>query len=305
MNTVKAFELYNFMKRFGNDVSLVGDEEAKITGISSLANYKEGSLTWIKPGTDIGENQKVALTAVVLSKEIDVSASVKFYVNNPKFFFFKAAELLVGSSNNAVIAPSAVLSESAKIGKGVSIGPYSCIGKNTVIGENTQIGSHVIIENDVIVGNNCCIKSGAIIGGKGFGYSKVDDLYFPIPHYGGIVIGNYVDIGSNTCIDKGTLDNTIIKDGVKIDNLCHIAHNVIIEENCCIVANTTIGGSVKISKGSYVGISASIQNQKKIGTGSIVGMGAVVTKDVLENHVVAFSPARVIRKRTQTDFEKY
>lgn len=114
-----------------------------------------------------------------------------------------------------------------------------------------------------------------------------------------------MQIGSNTCIDRRTIDDTVIGDGVKIDNLCHIAHNVVIGKNCCIITNASIAGSVQIGDGSYIAINASILNQKKIGDEALIGVGAVVTNDIPPNTVCAFSLARVIRERTRADKEKY
>lgn len=303
MKPYRAVEVYEFLRKFGHDIYLVGDTEIEIKGVSSLENYKNDSLTWIKPGHNIDVEQ--GIRALVLSQGTNKTADVMFYCDNPKFYFFKAAEFLMDTKREPVISSTAIIAKSAKLGDFVSIGHYSFIGENVVIGDNTQIGSHVTIEGNVKIGDNCCIKSGAVIGGRGFGYSKVDGQYLPVSHFGGVIIGDYVDVGSNTCIDRGTLDDTIIENGVKIDNLCHIAHNVLIKENSCIVANSTIGGSAKIDQGSYIGISASIQNQKSIGEESLVGMGAVVTKDVPKGKVVAFSPAKVIRERTKNDLKKY
>lgn len=303
MRTVKAIELLNYLRTYGDDIELVGDADTLITGISSLKNYKENSLTWMKERTQ--DNIKQRINAIVLLNGIDINATVKFYSTNPKFFFFKAAEFLMNEEKKAGIMSTAIISKSADLGLGVSVGHYSCIGENVKIGKNTLIENHVVIGDNTIIGNDCIIKSGAIIGGRGFGYSKEDGEYYPVPHFGRVIIGNFVDIGSNTCIDRGTIDDTVIGDGVKIDNLCHIAHNVVIGKNCCIIANASIAGSVQIGEGSYIAINASILNQKKIGNAALIGVGAVVTNDIPQNAVCAFSPARVIRERTKEDRDKY
>lgn len=303
MKTVKAIELLNFLKTYGNDIEMIGDAETLITGISSLKNYKKNSLTWMKESLQESTEQRI--DAVVLLNGIDINAAVKFYSANPKFFFFKAAEFLMDKEKKAKVMPTAVIAESADLAWGVSVGHYTCIGENVKIGENTQIESHVVIGDNTIIGSNCNIKAGAVIGGRGFGYSKENGEYYPVPHFGRVIIGNFVDIGSNTCIDRGTIDDTVIGDGVKIDNLCHIAHNVVVGKNCCIITNASIAGSVQIGDGSYIAINASILNQKKIGDDALIGVGAVVTNDIPPSAVCAFSPARVIRERTEADRNKY
>ena len=117
------------------------------------------------------------------------------------------------------------------------------------------------------------------------------------------MLGNNVDIGANTCIDRGTIEDTIIGDYSKIDNLCHIAHNVVIESNVFVIAQSMIGGSVLLKNDSYVAPGSIIMNQITIGNSSLVGMGAVVTKDVEDEKVVAGIPAKVIRERKKSDKE--
>lgn len=303
MMEIKAQELFEYLKKYDCNISMEGNGDYVIKGISSLNNYKKGSLTWIKKGGCVSQISKV--NAVILDKDAEIEADIKFYSINPKHVFFMAAELLDGRKKNVGISPTAIVAKTAKLAMDVSVGNYSCIGENVVIGQGTTIGEHVVISDNTVIGSNCIIKSGAIIGERGFGYSKAENKYFAVPHFGRVVIGDDVDIGNNTCIDRGTIDDTVIGNGVKIDNLCHIAHNVIIDENCCIIANSSIAGSVHIGRNSYIALSASILNQKEIGEGALVGMGAVVTKDIPEEMVCAFSPAKVIRKRTSVDKEKY
>ncbi len=152
------------------------------------------------------------------------------------------------------------------------------------------------IEGPVVIGYKSIIHSGTIIGTDGFGYFMEQDQYRKIPHFGGVWIGKYVEIGANTCIDRGTLDDTMIEDGVKIDNLCHIAHNVQIGKNSLIIACSLLGGSCRIGKGGYVAPGAIVKNQVTVGENSVIGMGAVVTKDIRAGVIAAGIPARVLRE---------
>ena len=152
-------------------------------------------------------------------------------------------------------------------------------------------------EPKIIKGNNVKIGENVVIGGEGFGYEFDGTKLIKFPHYGGVIIESDVDIGNNTCIDRGSLGNTIIRKGTKIDNLVHIAHNVDIGENCLIVANVGIGGSVKIGDNCYIGFGSTIKNGVKIGNNVIVGMGAVVLADIPDNEIWVGNPAKKLRDK--------
>ena len=156
--------------------------------------------------------------------------------------------------------------------------------------------------------NNVTIEHGAVIGSDGYGYSRAKDGTIEhFPHIGGVHIGDNVYIGANTCIDRGSLGDTVIGKGSKIDNLVHIAHNVIIGENVMVIANSMIAGSVNVGlNNSWIAPSASILNQKSIGEGSTVGIGAVVLKDVEAKTVVTGVPARPLKQhmKIQRSLEK-
>jgi len=134
-------------------------------------------------------------------------------------------------------------------------------------------------------------------GGQGFGFARTEEgKLLRFPHIGGIIIGEGVEIGSNVCIDRGALGDTVIGVGTKIDNHVHIAHNVIVGKHCHIVAHTTIGGSTEIGDYCWIGMGAQIRNKVKIGTNVTIGMGAIVVSDVKDNAIVAGNPAKVIGK---------
>ena len=216
--------------------------------------------------------------------------------NSKELFFSIINKFFVEEKNKNYIGSSSVV-ETCEIGKNVYIGHNCYISPNTVIKDNVIINNNVVIEGDVLIGNDTIIYSGAIIGSDGYGYYKNEKgINVKVPHLGGVVIGSNVEIGANTCIDKGTLGNTIIEDNVKIDNLCHIAHNVHIEKNVNVIALSMIAGSVLLKENSYIAPSSSVKNQLTIGSDSIVGLGSVVVKDVEPSVVVAGVPAKVIRK---------
>ena len=204
-------------------------------------------------------------------------------VKNARLFFcellsFVASEITASISERAVIHPTAV------IGEGTSIGDYSCIGEGVVIGSFCSISSHVSILKNVSLGDRVNVSAGAVIGTDGFGYEqRGDGTFIRFPHIGGVRIGNDVDIGGNTVIDRGALGMTVIEDGVKIDNLVHIAHNVHIEMDSLIIANAMVAGGVRVGKGSWIGPSSNILDRVSVGEKAFVGMGVSVVKEIPPN----------------------
>ena len=304
MKKITVESLYDYLRKRDSNIKLQGDKDTQIEGFSSLTNYKSGCVTWVKKQEN-ANLCKVNLTAVICTPDIEIEADARIETENPRDIFFTAAEYLSDSEMITKIASTVVLGENVQIGKNVSMGDYCCIGNNVQIGDGTVLGAHVVIYKDVVIGKNCTIKSGAVIGGDGYGYLKKDKIYQKIYHYGRVLIGDYVDIGSNTCIDRGTIDDTVIGKGVKIDNLCHIAHNVVIGDNTCVVANSTICGSAVIGKEVYIAPNSVVRNQIEIEDGAVIGMGAGVMENMPKDTVNIGFPARTIRVRSEEDWKSY
>jgi len=171
------------------------------------------------------------------------------------------------------------------IHKSSIIHPKSFISDvNVIIGKNTIIGPNVTILNDVVIGDNCIIQPGTVIGSEGFEYKKTSKGIISVFHDGKVVIGNNVEVGANTCIDKGFSNrNTIIGDNNKIDNLVHIAHGVQTEKDNFIIANSMLGGSVSLKNNVWIGPNSTIAPQIEVKDNGFVSLGSVVTKDVLKN----------------------
>ena len=196
----------------------------------------------------------------------------------------------------------------------VEVLPFACIGHKTIINENTHLGSNVVIGNNCKIGKNCIIHpqvvlydhtevgdntiihSGAIIGADGFGYIDVDGIHQKIPHKGSVDIGNNVEIGANTTIDKGCLSKTIIADGVKIDNLVQVGHNVTIGKHSVIVANSVIGGSTSIGEHCILAGSVSVSDNIRIGNNATILGRSAVSKHIKDNQVVSGFPAQDHKK---------
>jgi len=279
----------------------VGDDFLKIETYSLPANIKKNSILWIKDPTKIKtyEVNKYEDVLIVTSSKAELDTSFgNFLISaNSKELFFSIIEQFFSEPKKKNFIAKSSNVESEQIGKNVYIG-YNCyISPKAIIKDNVIINNNVVIEGNVIIGNDTIVYSGVVIGSDGYGYyQNAEGKNIKVPHLGGVVIGNHVEIGANTCIDRGTLGDTIIEDNVKIDNLCHIAHNVHIEKNVSVIALSMIAGSVVLKENSYIAPSASVMNQLTIGKNSIVGLGAVVVKNVEDNVVVAGVPAKVIRK---------
>ena len=208
------------------------------------------------------------------------------------------------------IHPSATVDASATIGVGTRIGSGSYIGPNVVLGENVTIYPNVTILDECTIGKNTVIWSGSVvrerchlgtdcivhpnatIGADGFGFRPCPERgLVKIPQIGNVVIGNWVEIGANTCVDRGKFSSTVLGDGCKIDNLVQIGHNSILGKFCIMAGNSGLAGSVTLGNGVIIGGSASIKDHTTIGDGAIVGAGSGVTADIPAGKMMLGYPA--------------
>jgi len=213
------------------------------------------------------------------------------------------------------ISPTACIDETAVIGKDVYVGDYVCIGSEVVIGNGVKIYAHSYIGDQsrigrntmifagarlysgTVVGNECTIHSGVVIGSDGFGFAPTaDNQYKKVAQIGNVVIGDEVEIGSNTTIDRATIGSTIIGKGVKLDNLIQVAHNVEIGENTVIAAQTGISGSTKIGRNCMIGGQVGIAGHLKIGDNVKIQAQSGIPSDVADGEIIMGSPAIRLRQ---------
>ncbi|MDA8869291.1 UDP-3-O-(3-hydroxymyristoyl)glucosamine N-acyltransferase [Methylophilaceae bacterium] len=274
----------------------------KIDNISSLDSANASSISFLSDASYIPK-LKETKSKVILIKQDDLKYWEKDYilVKNPYLAFSKIATLfnelsenikhtihesvVFGSNSkpglNNVIRSHSVIGDNCLLGRNIQIGSNVSIGDNVVIGSNTTIHGNVTIENNVKIGMNCVFFSGSRIGTDGFGYAPDDDgSWSKIPQTGGVIIEDNVDIGANTTIDCGAIDNTTIKSGVKIDNLVHIAHNCIIGENTIVAAMAGFAGSAKIGKGCMVGGGARIGPNISIADKTVISPTTAIARSV-------------------------
>lgn len=296
---MKIKDILQWLADGGYEFSFTGDENAEVIGFASLSYCEAGKITWVKKkeNYDNLEDHSVVTVAVVQEGlELDIPNQIA--ASHSKEVFFSILHHFWGTEKaKGVIGAGTYISPEAVIDPTASIG-YNCsIAGKVTIGANTVIENNVSIMSEVVIGNDCLIHSGVVIGADGFGFAFGEDgLPIKVEHFGGVKIGDRVEIGANTCIDRGTIDNTVIYDDVKIDNLVHIAHNVVLLKGAVVVAGAIICGSAKLGEDSYVAPGGIVKNQLQVGKNALVGLGAVVTKPVEEFSVVAGIPAKEIRK---------
>ncbi len=221
---------------------------------------------------------------------------------NPKLLFAKVINEATKSNINYTIHPTAVIHPEAIIAKHCSIGPYCMIGK-CEIGEHTILKGNCTLYDGVRIGNHVMIDSGAVIGAAGFGFVREEDgTPVPFPQLGGVVIGDFVEIGANTCIDRGALQDTIIGDHTKIDNLVHISHNVIIGKKTYIIGQCLIAGSAKIGDNCWIAASR-VLNKVCIGDNVTVGFGALVLNNIKSDQTYMGVPSMDIETYSKLQYK--
>src|SRR4030042_5590359 len=286
-------EVVDYLVQLGEVSGEVGDsfkndDGMAIMGLSPDKEARSGHLSWISKNNVRLEPERIngfkgsLLIAPEEAKGISNKSGRVVICQNPKLsfakvvyeFFADLASTKWPNEGESPISIDCIMGKNAFLSKGVIIGSGVKIEDHVFIGPNTVI-ANCTIKNNVRIGANCSI------GLPGFGYERdKNGKYYIFPHRGKVLNEEYVEIGTNTCVDRGAMQNTIIRRGAKIDNLVHIAHNVMIGLDSLIIANSMIGGSAKIGNNVWIAPSASIMNQVSIGNNCILGMGAVVLKNV-------------------------
>lgn len=280
-------------------------EESKKGNLSFLANLKYEEYLYTTEASIVIINESLQLKQPVSATLIKVKDAYFAFATLLKTYDELIAQQLVGIQQPSYIADTAILgkdifigafaylSPKALIGNNVKIYPNVFIGNNVSIGDNCIIHPGVCIYHDCIIGNHVTIHSGTVIGSDGFGFAPLHNgAYSKIPQIGNVIIEDFVDIGSNTTIDRATMGSTIIKSGTKLDNLIQIAHNVEVGNNTVIAAQVGISGSTKIGKNVMIGGQAGIVGHITIADGSKINGQSGVSKSLkTPDTVVTGSPA--------------
>ena len=273
-----------------------------IESVSSLEDAKNNDLTFCSFEGDaaISKISKSDAGIILCKKSLDGNIVPKsgqqlIFVNNPRLVFVQFTNEHFNHQFQPKISSSAQISSKAKIGKNCSIGDFVVIEDDCTIGDNSIIFPNVFLSHCKI-GQNCIIQSGTAIGFDGFSYErKPDQSLIKFPHFKGVIIGDNVEINCNCSIARGSLNDTTIDDGTKIDALVHVGHNARIGKNCLLVAGTIVGGSSKIGDNCWMGENCNILDRIHVGHNVIAGAGATITKHISDNKVVVGTPAKSIK----------
>ena len=312
---------------------LLGDSSITVSTVSSLQSASSDSLVFVEDAQHLDAALRSSAAAVIAGDFASAATSKPVLISaQPRLTFARAAKLLRDPGRNREIHPTAIVPASAKIGKNVAIGPGAILGEHIKVGDETTIGSGSVIGdnagddggdavggNAVQIGSHCrldpnvtiypgttlgdrvIVQAGAVLGSAGFGYVRDSETgrYEQFPQIGRLVIEDDVEIGANSTIDRGALDETRIRRGTKIDNLVHIGHNVQIGENVVIAAQTGLSGSVTIEDNVIMGGQVGIADHVRVEAGAILGaQSGIPTKKVIRGKGVVFwgTPARPIRE---------
>lgn len=292
-----------------------GDPEVLITGVAGLEEAKDGDISFVANRRYHNRIASTRAAAVIVGEGNGAVPKDKncLIVPNPYLTFLLTVEMFHPQNSDfpPSVHPTAVVDPAAEIGKRVFIGPLAVVGKGAKVGDdvilqarsyvgeraeigaNTRVMPGAIVLHDVKVGKRCLLQSGCVLGGDGFGFvCDNKGVQQKIPQVSGLIIGDDVEIGANTTVDRGTLSPTRIGNGVKCDNLVHVAHNVEIGDNSLVIAQVGISGSTKIGKNVIMAGQAGIGGHLVIGDRVKIGAQAGVTKSVPEGSEISGYPAR-------------
>ncbi|MGA1979964.1 MAG: UDP-3-O-(3-hydroxymyristoyl)glucosamine N-acyltransferase [Sedimentisphaerales bacterium] len=294
---------------------LVGNGCGQISAVGAVETADENDVTFITNNRHIPRLKKSRMGAVIVGRRIEGLAKPQLIVKNVDAALIEMLNVFAPKLKAAAegIDPTVKVGQNVKIAKGVSVGAGvviddgAAIGENSVIasgckiGENSKLGkncrldSNVVVYHNCVIGNNVIIQANSTIGSTGFGYSFIDGSHKLIPHNGGVVIEDFVEIGANCCVDRAKFGNTVIGAGTKIDNLVQIAHNVVIGKCCLIAGQVGISGSCKIGDGVVLAGQVGLVDNIEIGEGTMIGAQAGVMSGTAAGARLLGSPAIDIR----------
>ena len=297
--------------------TLEGDGALEIAGVAAPERAATRDLIYVDSAKHAERAAASAALCVIACEGLRLPGKTVLRTSNPKVAFSKAAALLLDRPPIASgIHPTAVVAPLARVSASASIGPYAVIGEDAHVGEETQIGAHCVIGAGCWVGENCRIHprvtlyhhvrighrveihSGAVIGADGFGYAFSEGRRWKFPQVGIVEIGDDVEIGANTTIDRGSLDDTRLAEGVKLDNLVHIGHNCQIGAHTVVAAQVGFSGSCIVGKNVVIGGQAGFGERCELEDGAVVGgqSGVLGGKTIRGGQTVWGTPARSLEK---------
>jgi len=282
------------------DAELKGDASFAISGLATLANAQQGQLSFLANMAYKDQLLTTQASAVIVHpNQADDCRCAAIVTNNPYVAYAKVSQLFdtlpkadggihssasISSTANihptATIGANAVIEDHAVVAQDAIIGSGSVVGHNSRIGQGTRLHQNVSVYHDVVVGEQCIIHSGTVIGSDGFGFANEAGKWIKICQIGGVVIGNQVEVGANCTIDRGAMSDTIIGDGVKLDNQIQIAHNVEIGSHTAMAAGCLIAGSTKIGSACTLAGGVGVTGHLELVSGTHITAMSLVTKSI-------------------------
>jgi UDP-3-O-[3-hydroxymyristoyl] glucosamine N-acyltransferase len=292
----------------------VGDAQAAVEDVSSLETAGPQDLAFARETRGRTDPSRCRAAVLVTSAEVDGFAGTQIVCEDAGAAMAAVLDDLAerrfprpeGVSPNAAISPSAtvgsdvaighhaVVEDGAVLGDGVVVYPQVYVGRDVRLGERTVVHANASIHDRVTIGADCIIHYNAVIGSEGFGFIQRDGRNVKLAQVGTVRIGDRVEVGALTTIDRATLDATVIEDGVKIDNHCHVAHNCHIGPDCILAGYTKLAGSVRLGRGVICAENVGVNDHVTVGDGAILGASAGVPSDVEAGAVMLGTPARPI-----------
>lgn len=311
----REFTLARIAEHVGG--SLEGSSDVSITGLAGIEEAGPGDLTFVANPKYRSALESTQAAGVLVSPDLECPPGLSLVrVEDPYAAMMRVLMLFdpgpppveEGVHSTAVVAPDAELGEGVgigphvvveagtRLGRGTRVGPLCFIGAGAETGEDCYLHARAYVGRGCRLGDRVILQPGVVLGSDGFGYAPVEGRYHKIPQLGIVEVADDVEIGANTCIDRGTMGATRIGRGTKIDNLVHIAHNVAIAEDCALSGQLGVAGSARIGKGVRTGGQVGIAGHIRVGDGVSIAGQAGVTRNVPEGESVSGYPARPHRE---------
>lgn len=299
MKKIAITEIVSFIEKNLIEIRGFYNENYYVDNVADSAHTNIHTLDWVNKrhkDKQIIAESSIALViicdpCVSYTAQMEHQGKILLIVDNPRLVISKVINHFFIAKPTSGIHKSAQIDEEADIDPSANIGAGCVIGK-AHIGKNTVLMPNVVVYDNVFIGENCLIQAGSIIGTDGLGCQRESDgSLVKFPHLGGIRIGNNVEIGANCQIAKGVLSDTVIGNGCKINGLCFVAHNCVLEENVWITGDTMLCGTVHVGKNTTIFSNVIVRDQVTIGENVTIGMGALVTKNVPSNETWLGAPA--------------
>jgi UDP-3-O-[3-hydroxymyristoyl] glucosamine N-acyltransferase len=293
-----TYTLREIAARLGGTV--IGDPDAAVNRVATLENARAGAIAFLANERYLPQLKSTRATAVILAPRWqDATELPRIVCDNPYAFFARVSALLnPARPATPGIHPSAVVDATARIDPSAEVGPLVTVGANAVVGagciigpgcllgdgvklgEATRLHANVTIYHDCVIGSRVILHSGVVIGADGFGIAFAEDRWIKVPQIGRVVIGDDVEIGANTTVDRGAIEDTVIEEGVKLDNLIQVAHNVRIGAHTAVAACAGIAGSAKIGRFCRIGGSSGIAGHITIADHVEISAHTLITKSI-------------------------